>query len=63
MVGSLSNEVYVSKSTTLQVHQALQYISLSSMHEFDEQLPNFTFSGGRTHFLRDRLATIVVVVA
>ena len=61
MVGSLSNEVYVSKSTTLQVHQALQYISLSSMH--DEQLPNFTFSGGRTHFLGDRLATIVVVVA
>ena len=53
---------YVSKSTTLQVHQALQCISLSSMHEFDEQLPNFTFSGGRTHFLRDRLATIVVAL-
>ena len=34
---------------TLQVQHAFLYISLPSLHDYDEKLPNFTFYGGREH--------------
>ena len=34
------------KTTTLHVHLAFLYISLPSLHDYDIELPNFTFYGG-----------------
>ena len=34
------------KTTTLHVHLAFLYISLPSLHDYDVELPNFTFYGG-----------------
>ena len=34
------------KTTTLQVHLALLYISLSSLRDYDGKMLNFTFYGG-----------------
>ena len=39
----------ISKTTTLQVHDAFLYISLPSLHEYDVKMPNFTFCRGREH--------------
>ena len=39
--------VKISKTTTLHVHHAFLYISLPSLHDYDEKMPNFTFYGGR----------------
>ena len=33
----------------LHVHHAFLYISLPSLHDYDETLPNFTFCGEREH--------------
>ena len=35
--------------TTLHVHHAFLYISLSSLHDYDVKVPNFTFSRGGEH--------------
>ena len=35
------------KTTTLHVHHAFLYISLSSLHEYDVKIPNCKFYGGR----------------
>ena len=40
---------YVGKTTTLHVHVAFLYISLPSLHDYDVNLPNFTFCQGREH--------------
>ena len=42
-------KVYISKTTTLHVHQACSYIPLPSLHDYDLKVPNFTFCGGRKH--------------
>ena len=59
MLGSFSNDDgdgnengtkaigLLSKTTTLHVHHAFLYISLSSLHHYDVKMPNFTFYGGR----------------
>ena len=39
----------LAKQQTLHVHHAFLYISLRSLHEYDVNLPNFTFNGGREH--------------
>ena len=39
----------LSKTTTLHVHHAVVYISLSSLPDFDVKTPNCTFYGGRKH--------------
>ena len=35
------------KTTTLHVYHAFLYISLPSLHDYDDKMPNFTFYGGR----------------
>ena len=37
------------KTTTLHVHYAFLYISLSSVHDCDVKMPYLTFCGGREH--------------
>ena len=37
----------ISKTTILHVHHAFLYISLPSLQDYDEKMPNFTFYGGR----------------
>ena len=37
------------KTTALQVHHSFQFISLTSLHDYDVKPPNFTFYGGRGH--------------
>ena len=37
----------ISKTTTFHVQQTFLYISLSSLHDYDVKIPNFTFYGGR----------------
>ena len=37
------------QTTTLHVHHAFLYISLPSLHDYDVELLNFTFYGGREH--------------
>ena len=44
-----SNRFRISKTTTLHVHQAFLYISLPSLHDYDVEMPNFTFCGEREH--------------
>ena len=39
--------VFVSRTTTLQVHHAFLYISLPSLHVHEVKMPHFTFSGER----------------
>ena len=39
--------VKISKTTTLHVHLDYLYISLPSLQDYDEKMPNFTFYGGR----------------
>ena len=34
-------------TTTLHVHHPFFYISLPSLHDYDVQMPNFMFYGGR----------------
>ena len=41
--------VFVSRTTTFQVHHAFLYISLPSLHVYEVKMPNFTFGGGREH--------------
>ena len=38
---------WISKTTTLHVHDAYLYISLQIMHDNDGKMPDFTFYGGR----------------
>ena len=38
----------ISKTTILQVHHALLYISLPSLHDYDVKIPNFTMYRGST---------------
>ena len=38
---------YIGKTTTLHAHHAFLYISLPSLHDYDVNMPNFTFCGGR----------------
>ena len=35
------------KTTTLHVHHAFLYISLTSLHDYDVKMPNCMFYGGR----------------
>ena len=35
----------LNKTTTLHVHHAFLYVSLSSLHDYDVKMPNFTFYG------------------
>ena len=35
----------ISKTTTLHVHHTFLYISLTSLHDYDVKMPNFTFYG------------------
>ena len=35
------------KTTTLHLHDALLYISLPSLYDYDVKMPNFTLYGGR----------------
>ena len=37
------------KITTLHVHHAFWYLTLSSLHDYDVKLPYFTFCRGRKH--------------
>jgi len=37
----------LSKTTTLQVHRDILYISLPSLHDYDVKMPDFTLYGGR----------------
>ena len=37
----------LSKTTTLHVHHAFLYISLLSLHDYNVEMPNFTFNGVR----------------
>ena len=37
--------VFISKTITLHVHHAYQYISLPFLHDYDVKLPNFAFYG------------------
>ena len=39
--------VFVSRTTTLQVHHAFLYVSLPSLHVYEVKMPHFTFSGER----------------
>ena len=41
-----NQQVQIGK-TTLKVYHAFLYITLPSLHDYDEKLPNFTFCGGR----------------
>ena len=41
--------VYFGKTTILHVHHAFLFISLSSLHDYDVKMPNFTFCGERDH--------------
>ena len=38
---------FISKTTTLRVHDPFLYISLPSPHVYDLKMPNSTFYGGR----------------
>ena len=38
----------ISKTTILHVHHAFLYISLSSLHDYDVKMPNFTMYRGST---------------
>ena len=40
---------FISKTTILHVHHAFLFISLPSLHDYDEKMPNFTFYRGSTH--------------
>ena len=44
-----SNRFRLAKTTTLHVHHACLYISLPSLHDYSEKVPNFTFCPGRGH--------------
>ena len=35
----------ISKATTLRVHHTFLYLSLTSLHDYDVKMPNFTFYG------------------
>ena len=35
----------ISKTTTLHVHHTFLYLSLTSLHDYDVKMPNFTFYG------------------
>ena len=35
---------FISKTTILHVHHAFLYISLSSLHDYDVKMPNFTLT-------------------
>ena len=37
----------ISKTTTLHVHHAFLYISFLFLHDYDVNMPNFAFYGGR----------------
>ena len=37
----------VNKTATVHVHHDFLYISLSSLHDYDVKMPNFTYYGGR----------------
>ena len=37
------------KTTTLQVHHAFMYISLTSLHDYNVKVPKSTFCRGREH--------------
>ena len=37
----------IRKTTARHVYHAFLYISLPSLHDYDEKMPNFTFYGGR----------------
>ena len=39
--------VLISKTTTLHVHHTFLYISLTSLHDYDVKMPNFTIYGER----------------
>ena len=39
----------IGKTTTVHVHHPFMYISFSSLHNYDEKMPIFTFCGGRGH--------------
>ena len=45
----------MSKTTILHVHHTFLYIALTSVHDYDVKMPNYTFCGGRkqasTNFL------------
>ena len=59
LIGSFSNDVgdgnenvktardFLSKTTCLHVHNAVLYIFLPLLHDYDVKIPNFTFYGGR----------------
>ena len=47
--GKKSKRFRLAKKTTLHVHHAFLYISLSSLHDYDVKLSDFTFSGGHEH--------------
>ena len=38
---------FISKTTTLDVHHAFLYISQPVLHDYDVNMPNFAFYGGR----------------
>ena len=40
---------FISKTTTLHAHQALLYISLPSLPDYNMKVPEFTFCRGREH--------------
>ena len=40
---------YIGKTTTLHAHHAFLYISLPSLHDYDVNMSNFRFCGGREH--------------
>ena len=47
VVGSYTDRLLISKTTTLHVHHAFFYISLSFLHDYDMKMSNFAFYGGR----------------
>ena len=47
--GNATKEIgLISKTTILHVHHAFLYISLSSLHDYDVKMPNFTMYRGST---------------
>ena len=65
VIGSLNkDDVKISKTTTLLVDHAFLYISLPSLHDYDDvELLSFTFSGGREQTQdNDSLFIIIIII-
>ena len=52
-------KLQIGKTATLHVHHAFLYISLPSLHDYDVEVPKFTFCGGREH----KTTTFLVILS